>query len=216
MKNLEKYDLYGVKSGKTSTERKKSAFSHSRYYHRYFQGYTEIMDETGRITRVYTAPWRVQDCSDREWIRQKIVYAALYLLAVLFVAIGLSLRTPGNLSWIVSLPGLPAVILTFLAGAHLVSYLWTGRKMTPYEERASSNLKLFTVLAAALNALTALMEVAVGLFQREMELGFSVVTGLLVLLGAAALFAINRMEAKARYIELENDTPIPAGGSMIR
>jgi len=67
-------------------EDRDSRLWHSRFYHRYFEGYTENkeLDQNGkeRIRRIYTADWYGQDLPKGKRIGVRLLYMMLFAMMV--------------------------------------------------------------------------------------------------------------------------------------
>ncbi|MBQ3425028.1 MAG: hypothetical protein IJH38_07515 [Clostridia bacterium] len=196
------------------------AMRHSKHYHDYFRGYTEVWTENPqnrwkpyKIQRVYTAPWITADMERPLYFSYCCCYVLLTLIcAVLFVSALVDRSVPGNYSWIVAIPGYLSVVAVFLLAVGTVAYLLRPRQMTLYEHSSSvKRLKAFSLAAAIGCALTALTSLAFLLFAGKGEITRSLITAVKLAAAAAAAFGVWSLERKMTYKEIENKTKLPEG-----
>lgn len=211
-------DIYGVKGKRPfRDDAPETGFRRSDHYHRYFRGYTEVRIEKPnggyRIKRLYTAPWQVQDCSDRVyWSGRVLCVLLVALAAVLYVLALTNAASSGNACWYVALPGLPsAVLLVYCAGATLI-WIFTPRRMTYYDrESGATRLRMAALITAAALALTVLAKLFYLITTAGAAVGPELLTAAELLGAAAAIFAECRYIRSLRYREERNDTPLPDG-----
>lgn len=220
-------NIYGIK-GKSAAQKAESKYfgdstdkiTHSRYYHRYFRGYTEVRIpapehkyKNYKIQRFYTAPYIAADMDRLVYFYLVLSYILLAALAVFcFLHALLNRGVAGNSSAIVAIPGFPTVIALFLLCASVIAYVFRPKKMTLYEhETSTARLKTTAAISAGGAAATALMSAVYLLFRGSADLPAELWTIAQLLLSAAAAFAIRRLERSLRYKELPNDTKLPQG-----
>jgi hypothetical protein len=193
---------------------------HSKSYHDYFRGYTEVRTENPqnrwkpyKIQRIYTAPWITADMERPLYLSYCFCYALLALLcAVLFVTALIDRGVPGNYSPIVAIPGYLSVLAVILLLVVTLSYLLRPRRMTLYQHSSSTKrLKIFSLAAAIGCGLTALTSLAFLLLAGKGETGRSLITAAKLAGASAAAFGIWSLERKMSYKEIENNTKLPEG-----
>lgn len=215
-------DIYGVRGKKSSPFSTKDApdapetgFRHSSYYHKYFQGYTEVrkLNAKGRVAseRYYTRPWIVSGLSRRSYWLVRLLYALLVVASAALFITALCQEIPGNVSLIVALPGLLSAMLLILLAASTLMYIFVERKMTLWDHSSSTKrVKVTSLLAAIGQALTALALALFALVTGE-EVPRSLGCAGLILLGACCSGALFFLERKMPYQEIPNDTKLPEG-----
>lgn len=203
-------DIYGVRSQTRDWEESPSAdrIRHSDSYHRYFRGYTELRRERedGKrvLERYYTQPWIL--CAGHPG-RRKLGYVLLAAGAWGLFIWALCLPAVSNASRVVALPGLLAAVLLVLFTGALGSYCFRPRKMTMgIHSLTSGRLRWSALAAGCVMVLTALGKCACGV-RGGMEMAS--LAG--VLLAAMALLAVFRLEQRATYTTVPNDTVLPEG-----
>ncbi len=211
-------DIYGVKGKRPfRDESPETGFRHSDHYHRYFRGYTEVRTEKPnggyRLKRFYTAPWQVQDCSDRAyWCGRALCVLLVALAAVLYVMALTNTAAGGNACWYVAVPGLPsAVLLVYCAGATLL-WFFAPRRMTYYDRDAgATRLRIAALIAAIALALTAVMKLVYLIGNAGTPVLPELLTAAELLAAAAAIYAEGRYIRSLRYREEPNETVLPEG-----
>ncbi len=189
--------------------------SRSKHYHNYFRGYTEIrtVTEKGRIKieRYYTKPWIVSDLSPKKYWLVRLLYAVLTVISVVLYIAAMIQDIPGNLHWVVALPGLPSMILLFLLVIVCFLYITVPKKMTLWDHESSTKrIKKASLATGIVQAVTAMALI-----------GFTIATGLevvrslqcvaVVLVAAICSGAMFFIERKVPYTEIPNDTKLPSG-----
>lgn len=213
-------DIYGVKRDWQLQERlgesAETGFRHSDHYHQYFHGYTEVRIERPngryRIERYYTADWYVQDCTDRQWIGQKIAMSALGLLTVLaYVWLMTRPAYEGNTSRLAAVPGLLVVPFLVLLTGSVIGYAATGRKMTWWEHHAGTGrISRYSLIVGSLMLLTGvamLVQVALGVANP----GSEILHAIAVMATALLPFAMYLLEHRMPYTTQHNEVELPPG-----
>ena len=220
-------NIYGIK-GKDAAGRAETSWfgddegkiRHSKHYHDYFRGYTEVRtdDPSNRckpykIQRVYTAPWIVADMERPLYFSYCCCYALLSILcAGLFVSALTDRSVPGNYSPIVAIPGYLSVVAVFLLCVCTVAYLLRPRQMTLYAHSTSTRrLKTFALAAGIGCALTALTGLGFLAFAGQGETVRSLISAAMLIGASASAFGVWSLERKMTYKEIENKTTLPEG-----
>lgn len=192
---------------------RETGFRHRNYYHKHFQGYTEVrrVNAKGCIIseRHYTAPWQHHCLSNRQWVMTKAAYLLGVLITTILYLWALIQRVPTNSAALVAAPGFLSGLLLLLLWMAVFTYVSAPRKMTLWEYRSGkSKVELFTRLAAAGILLTVVAKVVFICvwmdFSWEGE-----IAGLVALFFAAVppvlIFLIER---RMNYEELENSAVV--------
>lgn len=215
-------DIYGVKSKKESPfstkdnpDTPENGFRHSRTYHKYFRGYTEVrkVNAKGHVVteRYYTKPWIVSGLSRRNYWLVRLLYAFLTAVSVVLFITALCQDIPGNRSWIVALPGCPSAVLLFLLAVVTVLYISVPRRMTLWDHASSTKrLKVMALAAGIGEGVTA---VALGVFAlcTKEQIGKSLGCAGMLLLAAVCAAALFFLERRMPYKEIPNDAKSPKG-----
>lgn len=203
-------DIYGVRSQTREREDTSLAGSvrHSDSYHRYFRGYTELRRKQadGRyvLERYYTQPWIL--CAGHAG-RRKVGYVLLAAGGWALFVWALCLPAASNGSRIVALPGLTAAVLLVLFTGALVSYCFRPRRMTMgIQALTSGRLRWSALAAGCAMALTAMGKCICGV-----RSGMETASLAGVVLAAMAMLAVFRLEQRAMYTTVPNDTVLPDG-----
>lgn len=182
-------------------------------FQRYFQGYTEakVAKKNGKgfkVIRIYTDPWHLHDMDDGSWKKQKLIIGALSLFAAAAYIYAAFIRGVGNrTSGLVVAAGLLSAAALLFQLVWALLYVTRERKMTVYDcESTSKNIKLWSVVSAALLALTAVGALLKGITSKD---GSTLLSALGYLLSGGALAIVYFIEHKTEYIEEENDNVIP-------
>ena len=193
-----------------------TTFTHSTSYHRFFEGYSEIMvpikgRRRNKIIRKYIGNFYYRLCSDKRWLVIKIQYRALYLTAVLLYFFAASREIPGNSVWYVAFPGSVSSVWMLMLLTDLFSCLSKKREMTVYDYKSSFKRLtwLCPVTSGCLLLTAAAMFVFLILNERSwVEWG----TGGMFVAAACFVFLIGQMERRAKYNEKAgNSQPDPNG-----
>lgn len=192
---------------------RETGFRHRNYYHKYFQGYTEVrrVNSKGRVIseRHYTAPWQKHCLTDAQWVLTKVAYAFGVLLSTVLFLWAMVQRSPSNSAVIAAVPGFLSILLLLMLWMAVFAYISAPRKMTLWEYRSGkSKVELFTRLFTA----GAIATVAAKIVFICVWMDFSwqgEIAGLLLLAASAVPpVLIFLSERKMNYEELENTTLI--------
>ena len=220
-------NIYGNKGSTRAAKAQKKYFgddddkiTHSRYYHNYFRGWTEIRTETPghkykpyKIERIYTAPWTEVD-------EPRIIYFYYVLSYVILAAVSIvcyvraltDIRVAGNASVLVAIPGMPTVIPMFLLAVCLIAYIFRKKRMTLYEYDVSTKRLKISALACCIGSgLTALMSAVYLLVKGSSDVNAELKSILFLLLSSAAAAGIWYLEKQLPYKEIPNSTKLPEG-----
>lgn len=195
--------------------------AHSRSYHRFFEGYTEVREEksNGRghiLRRYYTGTYYIRRGGRREVVAAKVfVCIAVLLSAVLYI---LSSVADNEVNSVWYATAFEAAAVPFLVWAlySACSYAMAPAKMTAHQYRSSSVAVIRSTLFGALTLAAA----------GFVSLGYIVCHGLLdgwhilwaceYLTGALCLLVANRFEAKQVYEKQASELSGKINGNEIR
>jgi len=126
-----------------NTENRRSGTSHSKAYHRHFEGYSEITvpkrnGKGTRIQRIYTGNYFRQDLTERQRILIRVLYVAFFLCVAFLYTSSAILPLTINSTWYVVLPEAVSLIFLFWILIAFFSYLPAERDMTIEGYRSSS------------------------------------------------------------------------------
>lgn len=215
MKLRERLQENLVKKGHEANEQDFQSNSwHSRYYHRYFKDYREILEpsENGRprIRRIYVGHYHEAQVSAGKWIALKLGYCALTVLSfVIFAAFALQ-SNPVNMTWYGVLPQVVALCAYLFLAWFLVGRLFAPQKLTKQQfAEYSRNVRLAALtagLAVMLGGVVALGHwfLCAGPAAQLIQTAGFVCSALLAL-------AIWWMEGKTPYTVVGNTNKVPEG-----
>jgi hypothetical protein len=195
---------------------------HSRAYHRFFEGYSEIAvpNPNGKGTRIqfiYTGNYYRQDLTQRQRILLRMLYVVLFLgVTCLFVSSAI-LPLTSNSTWYVVLPEAVSVAFLFWILIVFLSYLPAelNMKIADYRSSSLSFIKATTgvTICLGITALATLIFIVLNPSDEPMrELlcsGMYIVGGLITL-------GMNRIEKKVNYIIIPCQDQTPDDGSEIK
>ncbi len=213
-------DIYGVKSNLRLEQQVKSQskddITRSKYYHRYYHGYTEVRTESQsgkvHIDRIYTAPWVIQDVTRMNYVYYRIIYGILTAGVVgLFIYLMTSTYFSGTTSVFVAIPTFFAAIGLLLLCAATINYICMHKQMTWYDyHSASDGLEHASIYTAGALAVTALF-VLIHIFFGVPSVGHELLLAAGILFCAGACLLIWYIEKEMPYKEIPNLTKLPPG-----
>ena len=207
---LEKMMTFG-QDPRTELGDLETGFRHSNYYHKYFQGYTEIrtVRKNGsiHIERRYTAPWLQHQLDTKQWVLTKAAYVLGVLLSTVLFLVAMVQRVPSNIASIVAAPGMLTAMLVLLMWMSVCAYVTAPRKMTRWQyQSGKKKVELFTRLTTVGILLTAVMKV-IYLCVWARPFWGEEIPGLLALVASAIPLALMYLkEHNMQYQEIENET----------
>ncbi len=186
----------------------KSSSWHSGYYHRYFEGWTEIPETTPsgkvRIKRVYTGEYYKADMSKTERYVHKMFCALLVLLSVMCYSRAALMEISSNAVWYVVFSEVLALCGFIFLVWFLISKITSPvlLKIREYRE-GTKNLKLAGLLQSIFLALASITT-----FLHFLLSGGGhgeLIAAALFLLASAAAFGVHLMEKRVKYIRVSNE-----------
>lgn len=183
-------------------------------YQQYFQGYTEarIMKKDGKhfkLTRIYTAPYHEHDMTDRDWIKRKVTYVFMTLLALVgYVASALN-GPVGAQAGAIHIIGSVTFAIVIFAVFAVVFYITCPRRMTIYEhEQSTKGLKIWS-FRAGVAAICSFGAAIYSFVKGETFLSNMLFWCFGYAICSMLFFAIYYLENNTEYSEMENITKIP-------
>jgi archaellum biogenesis protein FlaJ (TadC family) len=193
-----------------NSEDGRSGSSHSKAYHRHFEGYSEITvpkrnGKGTRIQRIYTGNYFRQDLSERQRILIRVLYVALFLcIAFLYASSAIQPLTI-NSTWYVVLPQAASVPFLFWILVAFLSYLPAERDMKIADYRSSSlyllKAAMGSVICLGITASATL--VSIMLNPSDESPRAMLCAGKYIVAGLIAL-AMYRIERKVSYLTTPN------------
>jgi hypothetical protein len=164
-----------------------------------------------RIRRVYTGAWYRQDLSDRRRILLKLLFSTLFVFAAVLFIICSAQYVGSNQCWYVALTQAGGIVGLVWMGIGLFNFLTAKKNMTIAEYRSSSGtLRIGSMIAAISFAAAMLMTLLFVLLQHtEIMVGREVMCAAGYLICGVAVFTVNRIERKIRYIETPSGIEVP-------
>jgi hypothetical protein len=188
---------------------------HSAAYHRHFEGWSEYKEQNSsgkvRIRRVYTGAWYRQDLSDRRRIFYKLLFSALFVFAAVLFIICSAQYAGSNQCWYVAITQAGAIVGLVWMGIGLFNYLTAKKSMTIADYRSSSGTLRIGSMIAALSFAAAMLMTLLFVFLQHTEImvGREVMCAAGYLICGVAVFTVNRIERKIRYIETPSGIEVP-------
>ena len=209
-------------SVRDSSPNGKGGARHSKAYHRYFEGYSEITvpKPTGkgtRIQRIYTGKYYRQDLTKRQRVLIRILYVALFLCAAFLYTSSAILPLTINTTWYVVIPQAGSLLFLFWIIIAFLSYLPAERDMKIADYRSSSLYLLKATKGSAIClGITAVATLVFIMLNPSNELLRGLIcTGEYTLAGTIAL-AMNRIERKVSYLTIPNGIHPPDNSYEIK
>jgi hypothetical protein len=200
------------KDGKQS----KSGIWHSRAYHRFFEGYSEITvpNPNGRgyrIQRIYTGNHYRQDLTTGKQILLRVLYAVLFLcIACLFVSSAI-LPSASNSTWYVALPQALSLPFLFWIVIAFFSYMPAERDMTIEGYRSSSLALQRATLGSAISlGIAAFATLVFMLLNPADEPLAELLCAAKYLAGGVLALSMNRVEKGTSYLIIPSQNRPPA------
>ena len=203
------------KDGKQS----KRGIRHSKAYHRFFEGYSEITvpkpDGKGyRIQRIYTGDYYRQDLTDAQRILLRVLYVALFLGAAYFFVSSAILPLASNSTWYVALPQAVSLPFLFWIVIAFFSYLPAGRDMTVNGYRSSSRALQKATLGSAVSlGAAALATLVFVLLNPSDEPLAELLCAAKYSAGGLLALSMNRLEKRVNYLKIPSQNTLPADGN---
>lgn len=194
---------------------------HSKAYHRFFEGYSEITvpkpnGKGTRIQRIYTGNYYRQDLTKGQRILLRGLYVAIFLcIAYLFVSNAV-LSLASNSTWYVVLTQAVSIPLLFWILIAFSSYLPAARDMTVADYRSSSlSLQKATLGAAISLGIAALVTLVFMLLNLSNEPLLELLCAAKYMASGLLALLMNRVEKKVNYLIVPSQNKPPADAMEI-
>ena len=200
---------------------RKDGFWHSKAYHRYFEGYSEISvpSPNGKgtvVQRIYTGDYYRQDLAKPQRILLRALYVVLYLCAVYLFVSNAILPLPSNTTWYVTLAQAVSIPFLFWIAIVLFSYLPAGHNMTINEYRSSSQALKKSTLGATISMGLAALVILIFIFLNQANKPLVELPSMVkYLVGGLSVFLMNRIENKVNYLMIPSQNKLPEENSEI-
>jgi hypothetical protein len=194
------------KEGKTA----KRGTWHSKAYHRFFEGYSEIAvpNSSGkgtRIQRIYTGNYYRQDLTKGRRILLRVLYGALFLGAVYLFVSNAILPQASNSTLYVVLTQVASIPFLFWILIALFSYLPAERDMTINTYRSSSvSLKRAALGSAISLGVLALATLAFIFLNPQDRSLVQLLYAVKYLAGGSLALLTNWIERRVNYLIIPN------------
>ena len=194
-----------------------SDFRHSTYYHKYFQGYTElkVLRSNGKykIERFYTAPWKQHALTDRQRKKVKRQYLLLTAVGIFVFVMALMMAVNSNYTRIAAIPGMLTVIGLILTTVTVISYAAKPVLMTLWDYKSSSHRLQRTAKWTGIGVgVTMAAKLVSALIYGTQSVAGEVFSQLLLAGAAGAFLWIYTSERDMEYEDIPNDTVLPQEG----
>ena len=201
---------------------RKDGFWHSKAYHRFFEGYSEISvpNPNGKgtvIKRVYTGDYYRQDLTKGQRILLRVLYMVLFLCVCYLFVSNAMLPLLSNSNWYVTITQAITIPFLFWITIVLLSYLPAAHDMTINEYRSSSRALKKAVFGAAVSMGTVALVTMVFIILNQANGSLvELPTVLKYLAGGLLAFLMNRIENKVNYIIIPSQNKPPIENVEIR
>ncbi|MEI7845746.1 MAG: hypothetical protein WCK35_08080 [Chloroflexota bacterium] len=193
----------------------KTGFAHSKAYHRFFEGYSEIKvpNQNGkgyRIQRIYTADYHRQDLTKAQQLVVRILYVVLFITSAYLFISSAALPLSSNSTWYVVMIQVISTPLLFWILVTLFSYLPAGQDLTIAEYRSSSLALQKATLSAAISLGLAALVTLVFMSLNQSNEPLSQLLCAVKYFGAGLLvLTMNRVEKKINYLVIPSHNKLP-------
>lgn len=192
---------------------------HSRAYHRYFEGYEEIViddpkDGTPRIQRHYAGDYYIPKLTDGERIIRKLAYCILFLAAVLLFFTAASREAGLNSVWYVVVPSCMSFFFFVL---HMISLVWNLMAPKRMEIRVYRDSHEKFLNTSALSALALLLTAAGSIIYVVIasKISYNIHIILMQLLASALMLGAYILEKSVRFdVEIQENAHVPKAATI--
>ena len=192
---------------------------HSRAYHRYFEGYEEIViddpkDGTPRIQRHYAGDYYKPKLTEKERVIRKVMYCAFFLIAAALFFFAASRDAGFNSVWYVVVPSCMSFFFFVLHAISLVWNLMAPAKMEIREYRDSHekflNTSALTGTSLLLTSLASVVYMVV-----VSTISYNILTVVMFLLASSAMFCSYALEKEVRFdVEIQENAHVPKSATI--
>jgi hypothetical protein len=194
---------------------------HSKAYHRFFEGYSEITvpkpnGKGTRIHRIYTGNYYRQDLTNGQRILLRGLYFFIFLCIAYLFGSSAMLPLASNSAWYVVLTQVASIPFLFWILIALSSYLQVERDMTIAEYRSSSLFLQKATLGSAISlGIAALVTLVFMLLNLSNEPLPELLCAVKYLAAGLLAFFMNRVEKKINYLIIPSQNKPPADAMEI-
>jgi uncharacterized membrane protein YidH (DUF202 family) len=141
----------------------------------------------------------------------KLFFSILFVFAALIFVISSAQYVGSNQSWYVAITQAGAIVGLVWMGIGLFNYLTAKKSMTIAEYRRSSGTLRVGSIIAVISITAAMLMTLLFVFlqNKEIMFGREVLCALGYLICGVAVFTVNRIERKIRYIETPSGNKAP-------
>jgi hypothetical protein len=195
---------------------------HSKAYHRFFEGYSEITvpkpnGKGYRIQRIYTGNYYRQDLTKGQRILLRGLYIILFLCIAYLFGSSAILPVASNSTWYVILTQVVSIPFLFWILIAFFSYLPAERDMTIADYRSSSLSLQKAALGSAISlGIATLVTLVFMLLNLSNEPLLELLCAVKYLAGGLIALSVNRIERKVNYLIIPSQTPIPVDATEIK
>ena len=185
--------------------RRKHGIWHSKAYHRFFEGYSEIAvpKPNGKgysIQRIYTGNYYRQHLTGGQRTLLRVLYGALFLSAAYLFISAAGMPLASNSTWYVTLPQAASLPFLFWIIIAFVSYLPAGWELTIHEYRSSSlALKKATLGSAISLGITVCAVILFLIINPSSSLALELTRAAKYLAAGIFAFVMNWVERRVEY-----------------
>jgi hypothetical protein len=203
------------KDGKQS----KRGFWHSKAYHRFFEGYSEVIvpntnRKVSKIQRIYTGNYYRQDLAKGQRILLRVLYVVLFLCSAYLFVSSATLPLASNSTWYVVLAQVVSVPFLFWIVIAFFFYLPADRDMTIDEYRSSSlALQKATLGYSVSLGIAAFATLVFMLLNLSDEPLAELLCAVKYIAGGLFALSINRIEKKVHYLIIPSQNKFPVDGN---
>jgi archaellum biogenesis protein FlaJ (TadC family) len=191
-------------------KQRKGGSSHSKAYHRHFEGYSEIIvpkrgGKGTSIQRIYTGDYFRQDLTNRQRILIRVLYVALFLCIAFLYTSSAILPLKINSTWYVVLPQAVTVPFLFWILIAFFSYLPAEPDMKIADYRSSSQYLLKAAMGSAIClGITALATLVFIMLNPSDESSRAMLCAGKYLLAGLLALVMYRIERMVSYLTIPN------------
>lgn len=183
----------------------------SRFYHQYFEGYSErrgLTGESGKVAieRIYTGKYFTVAGGKKAFRLRKLGYSALCILSLAALLAGIRIHVPSNYSKLSAVPGLCSLVGWLFLLASLVRYDTRPYKMKHWDYNCGpKKILLYGCITAALMAANCIVSVIFLVTGGPDTLGAEALALAFKLAATMLLGAVLLIEKRTAYRVLEDD-----------
>lgn len=197
------------------SQQRKDGFWHSKAYHRFFEGYSEVTvpNPKGKgtiIQRIYSGNYYRQDLTKSKRILLRVLYVLLFLgAAYLFISSAVSPLPSNSIRYVTVTQAISLTLLVWILIVFL-TYLPAGWDMTIHGYRTTSlallKASLFSTFSLGAVALATMVFI---IFSRPNEVQAELTCTAKYLVAGILVFSIYLIEKKVSYLIIPSQNSLP-------